>query len=355
MSASCNRHRFVVLTPLILLCVGHGVRAQSQQGLHLERVPGEETGSAVLDLGAHGAFDDEWVGCPTVLRVADKYLMWYSSYFDSRSPSGGIGLAVSSDGVHWERAAMSRHVLRVGDAGMLDAGQIMGPCVLRHRDGFRMWYTGMDDVPDGDRIRRYRVFLAESEDGVAWRRANGGQPVIDLGPIGSVDSVQVATPSVLRDGDSYRMWYAAWSKAHGHTICAAHSADGVSWIRDRNGRPVIGLPSDSYGPEVCRMGNQYLMLFMTLKSSAQLYGAVSDDGCEWTMVNDSEPILPAGEAHEFDAAIQGHAAMMIENGILRVWYTGYRRNPDSERGLELRIGLAQGAWRADGSSPDHSD
>lgn len=320
-------------------------------GLQFQRRPGEQAGGAVFGLGATGRFDDEWVSCPTVTFDGQTYRMWYSSYYDYKESLGarGIGLATSQDGLHWTRANAGKPVLEPGPDGALDDGQVMGPEVLYDGETYRMWYTGQPRQRHSSGIGYYRIFLATSRDGVQWTRANAGRPVLDIGSEGAFDSVQAATPSILRDASGYQMWYAAWAPETGHVICAAHSRDGSAWQRNNAGRPVEGLtPASAYGPAVTRIGKRYLMLYMATGAQPELYGAISSDGGHWKMLNDGRPVLTRGQkAKDFDNAIAGHPFLMMQGNLLRVWYTGYRREPNGKFPWRLRIGLAEALERGE--------
>lgn len=314
--------------------------------LKFQRRSGTQTGGAVLDVGASGNFDDEWVSCPSIAFDGHQYLMWYSSYYDYSESLGrrGIGLATSSDGLHWSRANAGKPVLVPGTAGSLDDGQVMGPEVLFDGELFRMWYTGQPRERHGSGIGYYRIFLATSRDGVQWSRANAGQPVLDIGPSGSYDSVQVATPSIIRDDQGYRMWYAAWAPDTGHVVCSARSSDGIQWQRENAGQPMPGLsPASAYGPAVVRVAQRYIMLYMATGAQPELYGAISSDGLHWTMACNSKPVIVRGEPHEFDAAIVGHPCLLTEKNRILAWYTGYRREPNGHFPWRLRIGMAEAA------------
>ena len=308
--------------------------------LKIKRVAGPATGGAVLDVGEVGQFDAEWTTCPTVHRDGGVYLMWYSALYDANMKQGGIGLATSRNGIRWERAKAGQPLLEPSAGGSLDNGQVFAPEVLHDGQRYLMWYTGMPIERHDSGIGYCRVFLATSRDGMNWRRANAGKPVLDLGPLGSSDSVQAATPSVLRHGDGYRMWYAAWSPELGHTICVARSKDAVAWQRENGGRPVLGLEPDyAYGPAVTRRGDQYIMLYMGTAHS--LFGAVSLDGFHWKMLNDGQPVLQSGGRGAFDDAVVGHPFLAVEANKMRIWYTGYRQEPGGAGPWKLRIGLAE--------------
>jgi len=247
---------------------------------------------------------------------------------------------MSPDGIRWKRVNDGRPLLEPGQNDSLDNGQILAPEVLHNGRRYLMWYTGMPLERHESGIGYYRIFLAVSSDGFTWARANGGKPVLDIGPPDSPDAVQAATPAVIRDAGGYRMWYAAWSPLHSHTVCVARSNDGIVWRRDNEGQPVSGLdPAYAYGPAVTRYKDQYIMLYMGTAHS--LYGAVSRDGIQWNMLNDGRPVLRQGARGAFDDAVVGHAFLTLEADTLRIWYTGYRQEPDGAGPWKLRIGLAE--------------
>jgi predicted GH43/DUF377 family glycosyl hydrolase len=326
---------------------------RSISDLKLHKVRGLNTGGAVLGLGQPGQFDDLWATCPSVLYDGTTYRMWYSSLYDSKMGQGGIGLATSSDGTHWKRVNGGRPVLGLGPEGSFDDGQVMGPSVLRDGGRYLMWYTGMNALWGSSGFGFYRIGLATSRDGVHWTRSNGGKPVLDLGPVGSYDEVQVGTPSVLRVGDEYIMWYAAWSPKTQHTICVAKSQDGIHWERQNQGKPVSGLwVSYAYGPAVAKIGSYYLMLYMSsLHLAPGLYAAWSTDGLQWRGINDGSPILSPGQPGDFDDALAGHACLLHVRNHLKVWYTGYRKEEGGIVGWKLRIGLAEAVMKENVPTP----
>ena len=266
--------------------------------------------------------------------------MWYASWDTIFPGPGGIGLATSPDGIHWSRANEGRPVFNVGPKGSFDARQILGPCVLFHDGLYRMWYGAMD----GSLHRRSgieRIGLATSTDGLHWTRANDGKPVLDIGPPGSYDDVQVAHPCVLRERDSYRMWYSAYSVKADHTFCVARSPDGIHWERENGGKPVVGLSlSRVSGAAVCHLDDQYLMLFSGSRERWGIYAARSDDGIRWRMLYDGNTIIPFGRETDFDHRQMHHPCVWMMDNCLRVWYTG-DADAAPEKGSRLRIGLAE--------------
>ena len=70
----------------------------------------------------------------------------------------------------------------------------------------------------------YHIRYAESDDGLHWRRS--GRVCIDYQ---SEEEYAISRPSVLRDGDLYRMWYSY--RGSSYRIGYAESDDGVAWVR----------------------------------------------------------------------------------------------------------------------------
>lgn len=313
--------------------------------IEFRRERGPADGGATLGLGPAGAFDERWATCPSVLRDGGRYRMWYSGPFTASAGEGGIGLAESDDGQTWRRAGGASAALLPGPAGAFDERQVFAPEVRRVDDGrYLMWYTGESAREHPSGIVTYQVGVCSSDDGVRWTRENAGRPVLAVGPAGAPDEVQAATPTVLRDGDGWRMWYAAWAPGHGHTVCTARSGDGVNWTRDNAGRPVEGLdPAEAYGPAVERVGGRFVMLYMALRATRGLYAAESADGQRWRMLNAGQPVLLAagGASGAFDADMIGHPCLLVDDGSLRAWYTGYQTAAGGLDRWRLRIGAAR--------------
>lgn len=333
---------------LVTFCVASCVVRQgpseealiNKDEIRFKKVRGNNPDGAVLSFGKQGGFDAKWVTCPTVVWDGKQYKMWYSSFYDSKMGAGGIGLASSKDGVNWQRENKGDPVLRVSSGNEFDNGQVMGPEVMQEENGYIMWYTGMAKIWDQSGFGFYRIGLATSDDGINWNRANRGRPVIDTGNATGFDDVQAATPSVIRDHDVYKMWYAAWSPDpdKSHRICVASSSDGKKWIKRNGGRPVTGLmPEFAYGPAVVCYRGDYILFYMALKSASGLFAAKSKDGIHWTMLNGGQPVLVPGTGQDFDSLRVGHPFALVRKGKIMVWYTGYKKIKND---LRLSIGLA---------------
>lgn len=89
-----------------------------------------------------------------------------------------------------------------------------------------MWYlscTGWT-LRDGQPEHHYHIKYAESADGLQWQR--DGHVAIDYA---NDSEYAISRPSVLRDGDRWKMWYSF--RGESYRIGYAESDDGKNWIR----------------------------------------------------------------------------------------------------------------------------
>ena len=179
----------------------------------------------VIGLGPLGAFDDSGVTTSWIVNHEDKKYHYYSGWSLGVSVPFYffIGLAISTDGGEtYERVSSAPILERNGVDPYLTAS----PCVLVENGTWRMWYvsgTGWE-IKDDRPAHRYHIKYAESRDGICWQR--DGRVCIDYQ---SPEEYAISRPCVLKDGDLYRMWFAA--RGNSYRIGYAESADGLTWTR----------------------------------------------------------------------------------------------------------------------------
>ena len=124
----------------------------------------------------------------------------------------------------------------------------------------------------------------------------------------------VSTATVIRQGDRWRMWYAAYDDDYKRdddsSLCYAESADAIHWTKpelalveykgNKNNNILIHGPqiggfafSSVFLDEAKDAGHKYKMIwqrFNAQKSAWWVYGGVSSDGMQWSLL--SEPISP---------------------------------------------------------------
>lgn len=272
--------------------------------------PFKKTGKVILSRGPAGSFDSTHAKYPCVLKVGDRWMMWYSGRGDD-SFTGAVGLATSRDGLRWNKVNEGRPVLGPGGPGSPDETKVDHPAVLHFDDRFHMWYTA------GPRNSSYRIGYATSNDGYRWERQNGGEPVLGTGDKGKFDDRMVLHPAVARDEDGLlHMWYNGVGPQTDFRVGHATSRDGIEWERQNDGDPVL-VPRTVGGRKEIYVYNVMVLvengvyrmwyssaLDITPKGRYALHGngivyAESRNGTDWT--RDDAITLLSGDEGEEDA------------------------------------------------------
>ena len=152
--------------------------------------------------GSERGFDRGGVFDPAVIRLGDTFYLYYSATEDDAhhyaeqlaagavldGPSGEwIGLATSTDGVHWRK-----HPEPVLDARC--------PFAVVTPHGVALFYVRV--VGGG-----YQIFVNESRDPTRFS-ADDERLALPVGPAGSWDAATVTTPKVLAVDGGYLLGYA---------------------------------------------------------------------------------------------------------------------------------------------------
>ena len=236
--------------------------------VELERHPANPVLSAVPN-----TWEAIWFVVDAVIKVGGEYRMYYSAAVADDKKKSQLGLAVSRDGVRWERHKANpiwqnawHHFLRdvrvrqfgssdfwlyysdgdrhldlahsadgirwTNDAHnpILTPSQpwedfVMQPCVLKTGDTWRMWYSTYGRKP---RVTGY----AMSADGIHWTK-HPANPVFPLGPAGAWDDYSAFQPSVIEQDGCFHMVYTGSSKTNetGYRLGYAWSRDGLRWTK----------------------------------------------------------------------------------------------------------------------------
>ena len=191
----------------------------------------------VLDLGEPGAFDAHWTVLPHVVRVGDRWHLYYTGNRGSGeglSSFPGIGLAVSDDAIHFERHGSEPVLAVTGRPGDPDRYGIAGGSVIEVAlaDGsteWRFYYTACPSLGDDVFRNQQKICcFATSGDGVCWEKRG---PVRFRDAERDYVNVAAAGPVAWQEDDgTFRMVYSAIGTRWGYySICYAESEDGLVW------------------------------------------------------------------------------------------------------------------------------
>lgn len=207
--------------------------------LPLAENPTKHVGNPVLDVGKAGEWDDQSLGCFSVSEIGGQFMLWYMGA-DRAKGRYQIGLATSSDGLQWKRSSANPVI---GPGAM--------PGALKDGDNFYMLYSaagGFSLATSADGVRWQvhasdPVFRGVGESNDPCLRKLRGQkdptPIIPLGQAGEFDSDGHAGPEVLREGNSWFLFYLGSDKTR-WSAGVAVSGDGKDW-RKSTANPVLDI------------------------------------------------------------------------------------------------------------------
>ncbi|MBV9389446.1 MAG: hypothetical protein JOZ78_23740 [Chroococcidiopsidaceae cyanobacterium CP_BM_ER_R8_30] len=323
--------------------------------------------------GAEGWWDSERVSSPQILYCPDgTWKMWYygrDASFDRQInlPTGRCGLAISADGIHWQRV---RGLLTMGavfephrDPSRFDSAHVGASNVYFHDGLYWMWYFGGDHtVVDMGGFKAKGVNMrpgcAISRDGINWVRLEGPYQgaFLDLGKTGEFDALFCAWPQVLPDDDgTWKLYYHTLNPDRGFLVGLAVSTDGLHW--EKVGQILEPGESGSFDERgigtrhVLKINEQYVMFYEGVNNTGyhSIGLAVSDDGIHWQKQQGQQ----AGGAifshaqkgsGRWDARAVGTPCVVaMEDGSFRMYYIGANEGGHDELSSQHQIGLAVSA------------
>jgi hypothetical protein len=188
----------------------------------------------ILALGARGTFDEFGTYPVSVIRHEDAVWAYYGGWTRCQSVpfNVAIGAAVSrDDGVSFTKLGAGP----VLSYSLNEPFVVSGPKIRRFDGRWYLWYiAGIEWLPDAGRAEPvYRIRMAESDDGLDWRRHD--QELI--APRIEANECQ-ASPDVIFSRDTYHMFFCYRystdyrNKARGYRLGYAFSKDMRVWTRD---------------------------------------------------------------------------------------------------------------------------
>ncbi len=312
-----------------------------------------------IPLGTAGKGDDVYALSPSVIKDGNIYKMWYSGNDGAR---WRIYYATSGNGLDWNKynnvaPANSDTVTTDGriasgtSAAKGDFSRAANASVIKDGNIYKMWYSGNDGIA-------YRIYYATSPDGLTWTKYDNNIPAVSdgsstngripTGTIGTGDDGGTSSPSVIKDGNTYKMWYSG-SDGSNIRLYYATSPDGLVWtkynnvipansdVASTNGRVPLGSAgrgddADVVRPSVIKSGNYKMWYAGNDGSNYRLYYATSPDGLVWTKYDNNVPAnsdttstdwrMPLGTVGKGDDVGSHFPIVILDGTTYKMWYSG---------------------------------
>jgi predicted GH43/DUF377 family glycosyl hydrolase len=204
-------------------------------------------------------------------------------------------------------------------SSILPAGGVSDATIILDNNVYKMWYLNILEAGAGN------IGYAESVNGIEWTVIKPVSLERTLG--GNWDSWVVAPGSVIKENNSYKLYYSGLSLNGQYSIGLATSSDGINWTKRAN--PVLYSTNTEVAlstPEVVKKGSLYYMYYHYKSSNSfehKISVAISTDGINWERYGNN-PIIVKSLGWEVNGII--HPSVFLENDILKmVYFTGDRK------------------------------
>lgn len=225
--------------------------AESSDGINWQSA----SSTAVLTPGASGSFDCLSVEPGAVIKDNGIFKMYYTGLVNMLL-SSNIGMALSTDGIHWEKR--SNPILNSPGGDI----QIFASSVVKRNNVYYLFYTNPGSLPNSGGIE-----VATSTDGVVWKKFSSN-PVMKASQ--AWEASGIGSPSVILENGKFKMVYSTFD---GSGFGMAYSDDGINWTKD-SGNPFFtaqdtykGWASKISSPHFMKVNNQYYIYYSGSSSS----------------------------------------------------------------------------------------
>ena len=223
----------------------------------------------ILELGKLGTFDEFGTYPSSVIKINDKYMVFYGGWTRCESVpfNVAIGCGISDDGKIFEKLGNGPILSYSLDEPFI----LSGPKIRKFGDTYYLFYIAGRRwvMVNGKPEPVYKIRMATSKDALNWEKHN--KDLIE--DLLNVNEAQ-ASPDVIFANGKYHMFFCyreasdfRKNKDRSYRIGYAYSSDLFSWIRDDS---KVGIEISEEGwdsemiayPHVVKLNGKYYMFYL---------------------------------------------------------------------------------------------
>lgn len=294
-------------------------------------------GNPILQRSNNPNWDNQFLDPGAMVYHEGMFHMFFNGINGFPAPVG-VGYATSPDGYQWTRQTTE---------------PILSAEALQDTNfpGSNLFVTSALVEPDGTWILYFYTlsgggFMGPGEIGRATAPAPTGpwtidlDPVLNPGPSGAWDDVQVSGPNVLKTEEGYLMYYDALGQGSTSMIGMATSSDGMQWEKYNDpatndtafaeSDPVLTASDDGWDskrvidPNVIKTNDGFEMIYLATSGTGKFapgefsFGAAtSPDGIDWTE-SDRNPVLSSRDHPQWSQAFL--ATLLLVDGTYFLYF-----------------------------------
>lgn len=182
---------------------------------------------------------EDMVNRNCVLKIGDKYKMWYTGQARGYSY---IGYAESDDGLTFKKVVDEPIII---PERAWEGESVMNPCVLFEDGKYKMWYAA------GETYEPNVLAYAESTDGINWTKSKIN-PIFVADKENIYEQDRVGGCQVIKTEDmGYLMFYIGYENIDKAQICVARSANGITGWERYEENPIVTPDEGAWDADAC--------------------------------------------------------------------------------------------------------
>ncbi|MCE5277996.1 MAG: hypothetical protein ABFD92_13815 [Planctomycetaceae bacterium] len=212
--------------------------------------------------------DNALFGSGAAKKVGGRFVGTYHAYPQPGYETGPaiIGLCFSDDLRKWE---VSPPVLTPGKPGGWDSGGLYKSWIMEDAGTYYLFYNAKTDA---GWPWREQTGVAISTDLQRWEKY-AGNPILPVGGPGSIDEVFASDPVVVRDGDTWVMFYYTLDAKAVARDTVAFSKDLLHWEKSNEVLIDVGPPGSidsryAHKPGIASAGGRLYHYYCALAPAA---------------------------------------------------------------------------------------